>query len=47
MIAALARGSTAIGVDLKPEYSGYTMERIRRDLGGARPRHSFETSATS
>ena len=33
MIAALARGSSAIGVDLKPEYSGYTMERIHRDLG--------------
>ena len=33
MIAALARGSNAIGVDLKPEYSGYTMERIHRDLG--------------
>ncbi len=25
MIAALARGSSAIGVDLKPEYSGYTI----------------------
>jgi DNA modification methylase len=33
MIAALARGSSAIGVDLKPEYSGYTMARIHRDLG--------------
>jgi DNA modification methylase len=33
MIAALARGSRAIGVDLKPEYSGYTMERIHRHLG--------------
>jgi DNA modification methylase len=33
MIAALARGSSAIGVDLKPEYSGYTMERIHRHLG--------------
>jgi len=33
MIAALSRGSSAIGVDLKPEYSGYTMERIHRQLG--------------
>ena len=33
MIAALARGSSAIGVELKPQYSGYTMERIHRDLG--------------
>jgi DNA modification methylase len=33
MIAALARGSSAIGVELKPEYSGYTMERIHRHLG--------------
>lgn len=37
MIAALARGSGAIGVDLKPEYSGHTVERIRRDLGGREP----------
>jgi DNA modification methylase len=36
MIAALARGSSAIGVELKPEYSGYTVERIQRDLGGVR-----------
>jgi DNA modification methylase len=37
MIAALTRGSGAIGVDLKPEYSGFTMERIRKDLGGREP----------
>jgi site-specific DNA-methyltransferase (adenine-specific) len=35
MIAALSRGSSAIGVDLKPEYVGHTLERIRRDLGTA------------
>jgi DNA modification methylase len=33
MIAALARGSGAIGVDLKPEYSRFTVARINRDLG--------------
>ena len=33
MIAALARGSNAVGVDLKPEYSAYTLERIQRDFG--------------
>ena len=33
MIAALSRGCSAIGVDLKPEYSGYTMDRITRDFG--------------
>lgn len=33
MIAALARGSGAIGVELKPQYSGYTIERIQRDFG--------------
>jgi DNA modification methylase len=29
MVAALSRGCSAIGVDLKPEYSGYTVERIQ------------------
>jgi DNA modification methylase len=33
MIAALARGSNAIGVDLKPQYSGFTIERIHRSFG--------------
>jgi hypothetical protein len=33
MIAALARGSSAIGVDLKPQYSDFTVERIHRDFG--------------
>jgi len=33
MVAALSRGSSAIGVDLKPEYSRYTAERINRDCG--------------
>lgn len=33
MIAALARGSGAVGVELKPQYSGYTIERIQREFG--------------
>jgi DNA modification methylase len=33
MIAALARGSGATGVELKPQYSDYTIERIHRDFG--------------
>jgi len=33
MVAALARGSAAIGVELKPQYSSYTVERIQRDFG--------------
>jgi DNA modification methylase len=33
MVAALSRGSSAIGVDLKPEYSEYTTERIHREFG--------------
>jgi hypothetical protein len=32
-VAALSRGSSAIGVDLKPEYSEYTTERIHREFG--------------
>jgi len=33
MIAALARGSNAIGVELKPQYSSFTIERIKRGFG--------------
>lgn len=32
MLAALSRGSPAVGIDLKPEYCDFIVERIRRDL---------------
>ncbi len=33
MVAALARGCPAIGVELKPEYSEFTARRIRQEFG--------------
>lgn len=35
MVAALAHGCPAIGIDLKREYSNYTVQRVRREFGEA------------
>jgi DNA modification methylase len=37
LVTALSRGCGAIGVDLKPEYSRYTVDRIIRDFGAQAP----------
>lgn len=37
MIAALARGCPAVGIDLKPEYTEFVASRLRREFGGRQP----------